>query len=204
MRLFFIAIFSLLSGPAKANPRTTEQQWSTELRQSIPDAMAAELALKRAGLQPRQASLVYGRTQWKANETGNVQAHTTLGWRQLIGPEVVEEASAAPGQSKTLCNTLSGHDPIPGGRVVQFYRQAPPRDDDVDSQRREPRFILGTTSEHEVLITALRPGDQLQITEAIPVGGGPVEERMELQRDGRQLSVTRLGHASRVCLNDAS
>ena len=56
----------------------------------------------------------------------------------------------------------------------------------------------------EVLITALRPGDQIQITEAIPVNGGPIQEHVELQRNGQRLTLTREGKGSRICLADGS
>jgi len=185
---------------ARADPRASGEDWNLEVRRSIPDILAVEIAMQRAGLRPRDASLVYGRTTWTADSTGLVHRRGSLGWRELVGPAVLEELTGRQGRSRRVCAMVAGHDPVPGGRQLQLYQQKPVAEDDLDLERAEPRFILGTGKEHEVLITALRPGDQIQITEAIPVGGGPKREHLELKRKDRSLSVTRLGNGSRVCL----
>ncbi len=209
-------IFILAAWPALAEPRPSDSRlvqpvvqnndpgWSPELRKEIPDVIAVDLALRQAGLKPRDASMVYGRTTWVADDSGLVHRHATIGWRQLAGPHVVDETKARQGQARRVCSVVNGHDPVPGGRKLQLFRQDLPRDGELDSERRSPRFILGTGPRSEVLITALRPGDQIQITEAIPPNGGAPREHLELRRGGRSLTVTRLGQSSRVCMADAS
>ena len=167
------AFLSLIALPATAEPNISGQGWSPEIRKSIPDVMAVDLALRRSELLPKDASLVYGRTLWRADASGIVHRHATIGWQRLSGPPVLDEVSAPQRRARRVCTMVAGHDPVPGGRTLQLYRQAPPRADQLDTERKEPRFILGTGTKNEVLITALRPGDQVQITEAIPVDGGP-------------------------------
>ncbi len=204
MSIFISLILWISVQPAHAEPRASGAGWSHALRQTIPDVIAVDLALRQADLEPRDASLVFGRTTWLADNSGLVHRHATVGWRQLAGPEVVQDLTARQTQSRRVCTMVEGHDPVPGGRTVHLYRQADPRDGELDADRRAPRFILGTGKNKEVLITSLRPGDQIQVTEAIPIGGGAPREHMELRRDGRTLTVTRLGNGSRICMADAS
>ena len=202
-RLLLPALLAF-SGSAIAAPPIGTAGWSADLRTTIPDVVAVDLALRQSGLKVENASMIYGRTLWRADGTGIVHRHATIGWRLLSGSTVLDEVSAPQGLARRVCTIIPGHDPVPGGRKLQLYRQAPVQEGELDSERKEPRFILGTGEASEVLITALRPGDQIQITEAIPVDGGPIEEHVELNREGRRLSLTREGTGSRVCLSDGS
>jgi len=189
--------------PTWANPDEARARWSTDVRRELADPLALELALARAGLRPSDASVVFGRTTWRADDSGLVHPRGTVGWRELTGPIVVPDTTSPQTRGRRFCTQVPGHDPVPGGRELRLYRSPEVNADPMDPVSTQATLVLGTGPEGEVLFSSLRPGEQIQIIEAVPIRGGTPREHLRIDRQGRSLSITRIGTGSKVCYDDA-
>jgi hypothetical protein len=202
MPLLLMCLFFWIR-PVLASPPDLDHGWDKQARLQVADPLSLDLAMTAAGLEPGDTSVVYGRTLWRASGNGLVLPRITIGWHELSGPAVIPDLQSPRNGSRRFCMPVAGHDPVPGGRVLRLYRSPRSNVDPLDPVTAQAALVLGTGPDGEVLLGSLRPGEQIQITEAIPIRGGQPQEYLRIERDGKSLSIIRNGDGARVCYDDA-
>ena len=174
------------------------QEWGAQARSEIPDRLSIELALEQHGVLPEEASYLSGHTWWRTDEAGQLHRRQALGWFQLTGRSVVREGAAEPTQQ---CASLSGRDPVPGGRQLLLYRSAvTDHDREMDAAlAARPGIVLASSDTAELAMVSLRPGDQVFLIDIQNNRTGRRAERLELQRGESLLQLTRDGSSPQVC-----
>jgi hypothetical protein len=175
-----------------ALPQTglADTHWST------PNKLGLTVAMTATSLTFEHTSMLLGHTTWRSDPTGVIHPHGSLEWRGLTGQEVIPLTVDEQPTRMRFCQTATGHDPVPGDRVIHLYRA-----DDPDAPT---SLVLGTAPEHEVLLVSLQPGDTLQLTQVSHTSSGRKMEHISMERAGETLSLSRGGKGAQACYTSAS
>jgi len=193
MRLFF-ALAALFVSPVAL----------ADVGRSVPNRIATELALQAARIGNSSASIVTGETTWRSDDRGVVNRHGTVSWQVLDGTTVIEPTTDPNPTRSQFCSQVDGHDPVPGERALHLFRSDAPDPNFPNPGDQTPSLILGTGDAAEAVFATLKPGDQLNIVEAIRTKDGLRSEHMSIRRGHRTLSITRDGSSTRVCYAESN
>jgi hypothetical protein len=186
-----LLLFGLL-GAAQAHPG-----WRDDAAQVVGDTVGVELALSRAGVSARSASVLAGRERWVSGFGNSVDKETMLRWTRIIGTEVLEGDAARGLSGRRHCTSIQGHDPVPGGRAVVLYPGRPNRTAEESHGDSPPALVLASEDGREFAFVQLLPGDTVQVVEG--KHRGQRTERIEYTRGLQVLSLERTGKAIEAC-----
>lgn len=185
MQHLLILLALTFSGPSVAATHWT-----------APNKLGLETAMAAVALPIEQASVLLGQTIWRSDPSGVIHPHGSIEWRGLQGREVLPPTTDNQPTRSRYCQTVDGHDPVPGDRQVHLYRG--------NDEEAPTTMVLGTAASTEVLLVSLKPGDTLQVTQVTNTTTGRKLEHISLERGGEALSLTRSGKGVEACYASAS
>lgn len=156
--------------------------------QSLPDGMAAELALTRYGIPLGDASVL---------TVEHPENRTRLDWTELATGDIRMRVEK-PGHREVCTTNLRGT--LWAGSVgVAVYEPTRGRD---DALRTAPGLLL--VEDHPTIgaLVSLTPGDSVTVSN-VRRDGVILREWMELDRAGEQLRVERSPDSERICYSPA-
>jgi len=186
--MLFLLPALLATATAQAEP-----VWAGAAKATVPDPLGLQIALDRAELDTRAASVLAGKEHWRERR-GSVDRETALTWARIVGPAVLAEGDAAGWSGREHCARLKGHDPVPGGRAVVLYNGRPGKAESGDTP---PALVLASEAGHEYAFARLEPGDSIQVVDGYR--RGQRTERIELRRADRRLTIERTGTEVEAC-----
>jgi len=158
-------------------------------------SLNARTAMSAAGQTVEDATVVTGQTTWRSDVRGVVHAHKTLDWKTLVGSPVMGTATSERPRRGRFCHEAEDQNGAPGGRTLHLYKQ-----EDGDQQA---QMILGNNEDTPTVFAALRPGESVQIIEALNSATGERMEHLEIRRPKDSLSLTRGGEGTELCYETA-
>ena len=167
--------------------------WRDAARTAITDTVGLDIALGRARVDSRAASVLAGDERW-VQRGADVDRATALSWARLVGPAVLSEGEASGWSGRKHCATLKGHDPVPGGRAVVLYSGRP---DGQGTEPTPPALTLASQDGHEFAFAQLLPGDTIQVVDG--TRRGQRTERIEYRRGKQHLTIERNGTEVEAC-----
>ena len=170
-----------------------DADWRDTAKASVGDPLGLQLALDRADIDARAASVLAGEERWR-ERGGSVDRQTALTWARMVGPAVLAEGDAAGWSGREHCARIKGHDPVPGGRAVVLYSGRPDHLSTIDGP---PALVLASEGGHEYAFARLLPGDSIQVVDG--VRRGVRTERIEYRRGDRHLTIERTGSGVEAC-----
>lgn len=179
-------------------PHTQEahKRWSVGARAVVDDALVVDLALFREGIDPEDASVVYGLQQLHLNDDDQLVDQAGVGWERLTGGTVVDPDAHLQTTESTSCAELQGSDPIPGVRRLVPLLARPVDDSHRHEATGGPEVVLATRGSplsgdlEELALVVVRPGESVQVTTAWNPRTGAREEHIELSRSTTQQTVS--------------
>ena len=186
--MVFLLPALLATGTAQA-----DSTWRDAAKTTVRDPVGLQIALDRAEVDARAASVLAGEEHWRERQ-GSVDRETALTWVRIVGPAVLAEGEAAGWSGRHHCARIKGHDPVPGGRAVVLYAGRPGQTERADAP---PAIVLASEAGHEYAFTRLLPGDSIQVVDGYR--RGQRTERIELRRDDRHLTIERTGTVVEAC-----
>lgn len=172
--------------------------WRDAAKSAVVDPLGLELALDRAEVDARAASVLAGNERWR-RRAGSVDRETALDWARIVGPAVLAEGEATGWTGREHCARIKGHDPVPGDRAVVLY---PGRPNVTTEDRTPPALVLASQDGHEYAFARLLPGDSVQVVDGMRRGRRT--ERIEYRRGEQVLTIERTGDLVEACYGRSS
>lgn len=172
--------------------------WRDAAKAAISDPVGLEVALDRAEVDVRAASVLSGTERWR-QRAGSVDRETALDWARMVGPAVLARGEAAGWVGQEHCARIKGHDPVPGDRAVVLYPGRPQASTDGAAP---PALVLASQDGHEYAFAQLRPGDSVQVVDGLRRGRRT--ERIEYRRGEQLLTIERTGDLVEACYGRSS
>ena len=151
----------------------------------------ARTAMSAAGQTVESATVVTGQTTWRSDPRGVVHPHKTLDWKTLAGSPVMGTTTSERPTSRRFCQEASDQGGAPGGRTLHLYKQ--------QESNEQAQMILSNNEDTPTIFATLRPGESVQIIEALNSATGERVEHLEIRRSRDSLSLTRGGEAAEIC-----
>lgn len=167
--------------------------WRDAAKAAVVDPLGLELALQRADVDARAASVLAGDERWRSR-AGGMDRETALTWARMVGPAVLAQGEATGWVGREHCARIKGHDPVPGDRAVVLYPGRP--SNDVTGEP-PPALVLASQDGHEYAFARLLPGDTVQVVDGMK--RGQRTERIEYRRGEQVLTIERTGEQVEAC-----
>lgn len=172
--------------------------WRAAAKSAIADPIGLELALDRAEVDVRAASVLAGNERWRSR-AGSLDRETALDWARIVGPAVLAQGEATGWTGREHCARIKGHDPVPGDRAVVLYPGRPNAEVELGTP---PSLVLASQDGHEYAFARLLPGDSVQVVDGMR--RGQRTERIEYRRGGQVLTIERTGQIVEACYSRSS
>jgi hypothetical protein len=172
--------------------------WRDSAKAAVADTVGLELALDRAEVDVRAASVLAGNERWR-RRAGTVDRETALNWARIVGPAVLAQGEATGWTGREHCARIKGHDPVPGDRAVVLY---PGRPNAAAETNTPPALVLASQDGHEYAFARLLPGDSVQVVDGMRRGRRT--ERIEYRRGEQALTIERTGEVVEACYGRSS
>lgn len=177
-----------------------EKLFAVTLWMSASQAMAgtplnARTALSAAGQTAESATVVTGQTTWQSDVRGVVHPHKTVDWKTLVGNPVMATATSERPARGRFCQETGNQGGAPGGRTLHLYKQ--------EERDQQAQMILSNNEETPAVFAAIRPGESVQVIEALNSATGERVEHLEIRRSRDSLSLTRGGDGAEICYETA-
>jgi hypothetical protein len=183
-------ILPILLGVGAAHAHT---DWRDTAKAAVVDPLGLELALQRAEVDARAASVLAGDERWR-KRGARMDQETALTWARIVGPSVLAEGEATGWTGREHCARIKGHDPVPGDRAVVLYPGRPTNDSVGEAP---PSLVLASQDGHEYAFARLLPGDSVQVVDGLR--RGQRTERIEYRRGEQTLTIERTGTVVEAC-----
>jgi len=170
----------------------TAEGWHRVAREVVDDRLVYSLALERAGVGAEDASVLYGSQYSYLNRYGDIRDRAGIGWTRLSGESVLMPIQNSGDTRRLRCDTLAGHDPIPGERTLVALPGRPRLSGTRPESTGGPEVVLATTGNRpqgdlqELAIVVVEAGESVQVTTIHDRRTGDREELIEFGRPDTQ------------------